>query len=62
MKQLGQKLLVFVIGSLIVDGICFAVTNVMEGKDIFGNEPDSAKTRVDMKGRVHLGTDDYLVE
>ena len=62
MKALGQKLLVFVIGSLIVDGICAAVVNVMNGKDIFGNDIDSNKTRVDMRGRVHLGTDDYSVE
>lgn len=62
MKKLGQKLLVFVIGSLIVDGICYVVTNLMDGKDIFGNEPDPKKTRVDTKGRIHLGTEDYLVE
>ena len=62
MKQLGQKLLIFVIGSLIVDGICAATVNVMNGKDIFGRDPDPRKTVVDAKGHVHLGTDDYQVE
>ena len=62
MKQFGKKLLLFVVGNLIVEGIICAVTNVMEGKDILGNEPDPRKTRADMKGKIHLGTDDYLVE
>lgn len=62
MSKFGQKLLVFIIGSLIVDGIYYAMTNIMEGKDILGNEPDPKKTRVDREGRVHLGTNDYLVE
>ena len=62
MKQFGKKLLLFVIGNLIVEGIVCAVTNMMEGKDILGNEPDPKKTRVDRKGTIFLGTDDYEVE
>lgn len=62
MKQFGKKLLVFVIGNLIVDGIIYAATNLMEGKDILGNKQETVKTKVDMKGRVHLGTDDYQID
>ena len=62
MKQLGQKLLVFVLGSLIVEGICYAVSNVIGGMDIPRCETDPKKTRVDKNGKIHLGTDDYLVE
>ena len=61
MKKLGQSLLVYVIGSLLVEGIVLVVNNLMEGKDILGHEPDPKKTRVDTNGKVHLGTDDYLV-
>lgn len=62
MKQFGKKLLLFVVGNLIVEGIVHAVANVMDGKDILGNERDPSKTRVDTNGKVHLGTDDYVVE
>ena len=62
MKQLGQKILVFVVGSLIVEGICYAVGNIIGGLDTTGNEPDPTKTRVKKDGTIYLGTDDYLVE
>lgn len=62
MKKLGQRLLVFIVGSLIVDGIYYAISNVMDGKDILGHNIDRKETKVDWRGRIHLGENDYLVE
>jgi hypothetical protein len=59
-KELGKKLLVFVLGSLVTTGILTAASNVMDGKDVLGREPKE-KPRMDWKGYVHLNEKDYRV-
>lgn len=64
MNKLGQRVLVYAVGNLIVWGIVGAVANKMEGKTIFGRvkkKPSSERTYVDWKGNIQLGTRDYQV-
>ena len=61
MKTFAKKLLVFVMGSLIADFAYSAITNIMDGKDILGNQIERKEHHVDPKGRVHLGTNDYQI-
>ena len=59
--KFGQKLLIFIIGSMIVDGIYMVIGNAIEAMDK-KNYVDPTETKVDRKGFVHLKTDDYVVE
>lgn len=59
--KFGQKLLIFVLGSMIVDGIYMVINNVIDNMDK-KNYVDPTETKVDRKGFVHLKTDDYVVE
>ncbi len=61
-KELGKRLLVFVVGSLIVEGACRAAKNKLNGKTVFGNEKKpKEETYVDWRGNVVLGTADGKV-
>ena len=59
-KVLGLKL-----GAvLLAYGASRAIENKLDGKTIFGNEKKEKipkKTRVDWRGNVYLGTNDYVV-
>ena len=59
--KFGQKLLIFVLGSMIVDGIYIAIGNAIAAMDK-KNYADPTETKVDRKGFVHLKNDDYVVE
>ena len=62
MSKLLQKIVVFVVGGLIIDGIYFVATNKLEGKTIFGNKPkEKKKTKVNWKGYIILGSEDYEI-
>ena len=60
MKKLGF----FIIGNLILNGICFGVSNLMDGKDILGRKRkivQKKETYVDYTGQIIIGKDDYQV-
>ena len=61
MKRLGQAILVYVIGNLIIDASIRAMDNIIEGKDILGNKIEKKHYRVDLLKRIHLGREDYQV-
>lgn len=60
-KKLGQKLLTFVIGSLLAEGVIEGVKNISAGKTFFGKEKIKKENKMDWKGNVHLGTNEYEV-
>lgn len=49
-----------IVGTIAILGLK-AVDNVVNGKDILGRDPDPSETRVDGKGDILLGTDDYKI-
>lgn len=56
MAELGKRLGVFLIGNLILMGVCSGVSNMMDGKTFFGRKKrERNDTYVDWKGNVHLG-------
>lgn len=61
MKSLGQRLIVFVVGNLILSASFHAINNIMEGKDILGNKIETEKNRVDFMKRIHLGRNEYEI-
>ena len=64
MGKLAVKILTFVIGSLIVEGIVFCASNKIEGKTIIGKKiPIKKKTHFDpWTGNIILGTDDFEIK
>lgn len=60
-KDVGKEILKnIVIG--VTSVLCIkAVKNVINGKDILGRTPDPKETRVNYKGQIVLGEDDYTV-
>lgn len=59
-----KKLGVFIVGNMILSGICYGVSNLMEGKDILGRKRrivPKKETYVDYKGRIIMGANDYQV-
>ena len=64
MAELGKRLGVFLVGNLILWGICRGVSNAIDGKDFFGRKKvynPRNNTYVDWRGNVHLGSMDYEV-
>lgn len=60
-NRLGTKVAVYVIGNLILYGICYAAKNEMEGKDIFGREKKVKRPHEDWKGNIVIPVSDYSV-
>lgn len=62
MAKIGQKIVIFVIGSLIADCAIAAANNILEGKTIFGKKKkENKKNKMDWLGNVRLGSADYKV-
>lgn len=60
-KDISMKIIrKLLVGTIALLGMK-AVENVIDGKDLLGRDPSPEKTRVNYKGEVHLGTDDYEV-
>lgn len=59
MAELGKRLGIFLIGNLILWGVCGGLSNMMDGKTFFGRKKAPRNdTYVDWKGNVHLGPND----
>ena len=61
LKKLGQAVLVNIVVGAITAVSMIAIDNLERGKDIFGRDPDPRKTRMNYKGDIYLGTDDYTI-
>ena len=62
MNKATQKVLVFVIGSLISEILLTLAKNKIDGRTIFGNKTREKKqTRTDWKGNIWLGSEDYKI-
>lgn len=62
MAELGKRLGIFLIGNLILWGVCGGLNNMMSGKTVFGKKKTPKKdTYVDWKGNIHLGPNDGWV-
>ena len=60
--ELAKRLVIFVVGSLVVEAGIEAAKNLLNGKTITGKKKEPrSQTYVDYKGRVILGTADYEV-
>lgn len=62
LANVGKRILVKVTTGIVAILCLKAIDNIVDGKDIFGRDPDPKKTRVDKySGDVYLGTDDYTI-
>ena len=61
MKILIKKVTYLVIGTLLADVVANAIENKREGRTIFGNKKINKKTKVDWRGYVVLGSNDYEI-
>ena len=61
MKRFGKAVLITLLADIVAGMALSALTNVIEGKDIFGNKIDRKLTQTDYLGRIHLGREDYEV-
>lgn len=60
MKKFAMKLLTWVLGSLVTEAILFGVGNRMNGKTLLGKP--TRKRIKDIKGDIHIGTDEYEIK
>ena len=61
MKKFLKALGMCVLGGLIVEGVCQGLDHLAQGKDFFGHERIREDTKMDWKGNIHLGTEDYQI-
>lgn len=62
MTKLAQKIVAYIVSSLILECAFAIANNKMDGKTIFGKKTNSKKTKVTWRGNVILGTDDYRID
>ena len=62
MAKLVQRIVVYVVGSLILECIIVGANNKLNGKTLTGKPLKNKKTKVAWCGNVILGTDDYRID
>jgi len=64
MAKFGKSLGIFIVGNLILNMIYYGVSNLIDGKDVFGRRKKRSQqkeTYMDWKGNIHMGTADYQI-